>query len=161
MRRRTFVAGTIAASVATIGATISRAQSWSLVTQQEFDREWEESRKGDPNASARPLQPQDASAPKIDIRQPDATKPIKAPVNIIITFVANPDAKIVLSSFRVVYGTFLKRDITDRIKANAQLDEAGLRAERVVLPAGNHSVTISIADDHQRVASRGIQFTVV
>ncbi len=73
---------------------------------------------------------------------------------------SEPDAKIVLSSFRAVYGIFIKLDITEKIKAHAKLDDTGLFAEGVSLPTGKHNVTISIADNLGRVASRAVEFTV-
>lgn len=163
MRRRTFIGGLISSFLSLLHSTIVRAQVWALVTQQEFDRErqvFQNEKPATGHPSARAAQPEDRSAPKIEIKQPDPSKPLKAPVNIIITFNAASDAKIVLSSLRVLYGTFIKLDITDRIKKNAKLDEAGLRAEGVSLPAGTHNVSISIADDHRRVATRAVQFTV-
>jgi hypothetical protein len=160
MRRRTFIVGLTSSFIATMNTTISRAQVWSLVTQEEFDREQDASQKP-PAVDATPVsQPPDPGAPKIDIKQPDPGKPIKTPVTVIVGFIAEPGSKIVLSTLRVVYGTFIKLDITDKIRANAKLDDSGLRAEGVGLPSGNHNVTISIADDRGRVGNRAIQFVV-
>ena len=106
------------------------------------------------------LTPPVPGAPKIDIKRPDPAQHIKVPVNIVITFVAERDAKIELSSFRAVYGAFIKLDITEKIKAHAKLDESGLVADGVTLPTGKHTVSISISDNRGRVGNRTVEFVV-
>jgi hypothetical protein len=160
MRRRSFVFGLISSLVATLSAKTSRAQAWSLITQEEYEREREASQREPLSDPRSEFVPQDPSAPKIEIKQPDPSRPIKTPVTIIVVFIAGPDAKIDVSSFRAEYGAYIKIPITDKIKQNAKLDETGLRAEGVGLPSGNHTVTISIADDRKRIAIRTIQFVV-
>lgn len=163
MQRRMFFMGLVATLATTLNATISRALVWSLVTQEEFDREVAESRAAGRLGSSKlraPAPPAAPGAPKIEIKQPDLKRPIKVPVTIIVRFLPEPGATIVVSSFRAAYGAFIKLDITDKIKANAKLDGTGLFAEDVKLPAGKHNVTISIADDRGRVATQAIEITV-
>jgi hypothetical protein len=162
MKRRRFLFGSVATLIAASNAKISHAIDWSLVTQEDFDRELSEAK------AFGPLEPGRRGAftvpvlgePKIEVKQPDPSKNIKLPVTIIVTFTAEGDAKIVVSSFRAVYGTFIKLDITEKIKAHAKLDENGLFAEGVSVPTGKHNVTISIADNRGRIGTRAFQFTV-
>jgi hypothetical protein len=159
MRRRIFVMGSIVTLFATLNATISHAFDWLLVTQEEFDRERLEA-KADGPRPAEALAAPVPGAPKIEVKRPDLTQTIKVPINIVVTFLPERDAKINLSSFRAVYGAFIKLDITEKIKAHAKLDESGLVADSVSLPAGKHTVSISIADDRGRIGARTIEFTV-
>lgn len=158
MRKRTFLFGGVAALVEVFSATASSAANWSLVTQEEFDREAAEEKSG-PQKIEAPTPPV-PGAPRIEIKRPDPSQQIKVPVSIVVAFVPQQDAKIDLASFRVTYGSFIKLDITNKIKANAKLDVSGLSAENVSLPSGKHTVMISIADDKGRIGNRVIEFTV-
>ncbi|WLC16287.1 hypothetical protein [Bradyrhizobium diazoefficiens] len=158
MRKRTFLMGGVATLVGVFSATASSALNWPLVTQEEFDREVAEGKSGSNKIEA-PTPPV-SGAPRIEIKRPDPSQQIKVPVSIVVTFVPQQDAKIDLASFRATYGSFIKLDITEKIKANAKLDESGLSAENVSLPSGKHTVTISIADDKGRIGNRVIAFTV-
>jgi hypothetical protein len=159
MRRRMFILATVSSFAALFAAGISRAQTWSLITKEEYDREvaWSRDRKPSSVDTAAPPAP---GAPTIDIQQPDQNRPIKSPVTVVIAFSAQPGSKIDPSSIRVWYG-FLKLDITDKIKQYAKIDESGMRADNAQLPVGTHNVIFSISDNKGRVASRAVVITVV
>lgn len=162
MRRRNFLLWAFSIAVGIQGRARAEVAEWTLISQDQVDREKSEAAK---HSGSNEIQ-SDASStiaggPKIEIKSPDLSHPIKAPVTIAIVFSAEPGAKIVPPTFRASYGSFLKVDITDKIKANAKLDQTGLFADGVKLPSGKHTVFISIGDDHGRVSTREIDFTIV
>lgn len=159
MRKRSFLIGTFAILFSVFSAKNSRAANWQLISQDDVDRERLEGKAAGQLPSPIDASPT-AGEPTIDIKQPDLRRMVKVPVTISIVFSTEADAKIVPSSFRAVYGGFIRLDITDKIKAHAKLDETGLFAEGVTLPSGKHRVTISIADSRGRNASRTLEFTV-
>lgn len=154
MHRRTLILGAIASSY----VSVSRADSWPLITAEEFARE-----KSTPQTEvispsvSRTLGP---SAPTITVEQPDTTKPIKSPVTIRASFHPHAGAAIDLDSFRVTYGS-MGLDITSRIVAHAKLNAAGISADNAQLPAGHHRITVQIADDKGSVGVRNFEFTIV
>jgi hypothetical protein len=150
MHRRSFIIGLIAS----LRAAECRADQWSLITEEEFERE-----KLAPQIAAAPATPT-PGAPIIEVKQPDETQPIQTPVTIRILFHPQSGATIDLPSFKVTYG-FLGLDITDRIKQHAGLSPTGLSADNAQLPSGHYRVTLQIADNLHRVASRTLDFTVV
>ena len=158
MRKRTFLTGGVVILVGAFNARACFATTWTLITQEEFDREIAGEKSG-PNKLEAPTSPV-AGAPKIEIKRPDPSHQIKGPVSILVAFIPQGDTKIDLASFRAVYGSFIKIDITEKIKANAKLDQSGLAADNVSLPSGKHVVTIYIADDKGRSGNRVIEFTV-
>jgi hypothetical protein len=157
MERRTLILGFAAASFTTFS---SAAEFW-LVTEAEAERERAAS-AGRPDTP--PESPAAAAAapgaPTIMVEQPDQSRPIGSPVAIRIKFQAQTGARIQVSSFRVTYGSFVQFDITDRVKQHATLNENGISAQDVRLPAGSHTVTLAIGDDRGRVGTRTIKFTV-
>jgi hypothetical protein len=150
MHRRTLLVAIIA-----MAAPRARADSWSLITSEEFQRD-----QVAPHAPEPPFSFRAQGAPSIDVEQPDETKPIKSPVTIKLHFHAQNGAKIDPSSFRATYG-WLSIDITSRILEHAQLSEEGLTAIDANLPVGTHKVALQIADNRQRITVRTFQFTIV
>src|SRR5438876_613047 len=104
MNRRTLLLGTIAATY----VTLSRADSWSVVSDEEF----RQASKPEAAAAAK------RGAPIIMVDQPDESEPVKSPVSIRISFHPQDNTTINLSSLRVTYYGFL--DITDRIIGHAR-----------------------------------------
>jgi len=153
MHRRAVILGVIASSY----AAVSRADSWFLITEDEFQRE----RLAPPTQSAPPSATRTlAPSPTITVEQPDTTKPIKSPVTIRASFHPHGGATIVLTSFKVTYGS-LGIDITSRIVTHAKLNESGISAENAQLPSGHHKIAVQIADDKGRVGIESFEFTVV
>jgi hypothetical protein len=62
-------------------------------------------------------------------------------------------------SFRALYGA-LRLDVTDRIRRHARIDGTGLVAEDVALPAGQHRIILSVADEHGRRGERDFRLRV-
>jgi hypothetical protein len=131
------------------------AATWQLITGEEFERDRSAPRsRGLLSPTVQP------GAPIIEVDQPDQSTAIKAPVNIRLRFLPQGGAKIDLASFRATYG-WLGIDITSRIVEHAQITASGLSANSAQIPAGNHQVTLQIADNLHRVGSRTFAFTVV
>ena len=102
-----------------------------------------------------------AVMPVIDILKPQVgmdTK-VKAPFAIEVQFKSQPDAGIVPSTFRVLYGA-LKLDITSRITKFVRVSEQGFNLENAQIPVGKHRLTLQIQDDKQRLAERELRFEV-
>jgi len=81
------------------------------------------------------------------------------PLNIRVRFVPSEGSAINTTTFRATYG-FLGIDITDRLLQHAKLDAQQLKADNVSIPAGDHKVTLTIADNQGRENSRTFEFTV-
>ena len=154
MQRRSFVIGVISSSIASTYSTIARADLWSLVTKDEFDHELSY-RSLDP-----PRPKTTVRGPIISVLQPDQSKPIRPPITIRIAFRAQAGAKINVKSFRAMYGS-TNFDITQRLLDHAKLDESGLSANNALLPAGQHTISLAIADSFQRIGMFTARFTVV
>jgi hypothetical protein len=154
MHRRALIVGAIASSY--IGA--ARAETWSLITAEEFEKE-QTSLGADANPPS-PTRSLGSSSPTITIEQPDISKPIKSPIGIRASFHPHGTATIVLTSFRVTYGS-MGVDITSRIVAHAKISQSGISADNAQLPPGHHRITVQIADDKGQVGIQGFEFTVV
>ena len=102
-----------------------------------------------------------AVMPVIDILKPQTGVDIKvkAPFAIEVQFKSQPDAGIVPSTFRVLYGA-LKLDITSRITKFVKVSEQGFSLENAQIPVGKHRLTLQIQDDKQRLAERELRFEV-
>jgi hypothetical protein len=151
MHRRLLLGGTF---LSLAGAARAEA-AWTLVTPDEVMRD--RSAPHTPTMHTRGL-PQ-PGAPEIVVDQPAAAATLHPPLNIRVRFVPAAGTAINTSSFRATYG-FLGIDITSRLLQHAQLDNQQLRADNVAIPAGDHKVTLTIADLQGRESSRTFQFTV-
>jgi hypothetical protein len=131
-------------------ATIAQG-TWKLLTPDEIAR--------DDAAPQVPVPPDLPAPPTIDLVRPDISRPIRNPATIELRFSPGPGQSIDMRSFNATYG-WLGINITRRLLDHATLIPSGLLAEGVELPAGNHRVTISIADTSGKTASRTFQFSV-
>lgn len=152
MHRRNFITTLLGALVVS-GIKVRNAGAWTFITEDEFKEE-----SGGALPKAVPAPPSQSGAPVIEVLEPDPAKPIKSPVTIRIRFHAQAGARIIPTSFRAKYGWF---DITDRLVAHAKVDATGIFAENAEIPAGQYKVTLQIADDQGRSATRALEFRVV
>jgi len=127
------------------------AQAWELVTPGEEARD-----RAAPHAPAPPNTP---SPPTIHIVRPDLSRSLRNPVDIELRFSAGPGRRIDMRSFRATYG-WLGLNITDRLLRHAVVGANSLSATNVTLPTGNHRITLSIADNVGKTASRTFRFSV-
>jgi hypothetical protein len=98
-------------------------------------------------------------APKIVVVQPVAAGTLHPPLTFRVRFVPEAGAAIDTHTFRATYG-FMGIDITSRLLQHARLSSQELDADNVAVPAGNHQVTLTIADSRGREVSQTFQFTV-
>lgn len=97
--------------------------------------------------------------PDISVLKPFMGKDILSPTHITMTFRAQNQATIDVSSLKFLYG-WLGLDITDRIKENAVITATGLSAKNVTLPKGEHVIIVKISDSLGRMAEKEIEFTI-
>jgi hypothetical protein len=108
------------------------------------------------------LAPADA-APAIVLHTPRDGGTYASPLPIDIDFAPGQDAQIDLDSLKVTVLTHtligdLTFDITEDVSPYAS--PGGIRAHHARIPAGEHTVTISVADTLQRQAERQLTITV-
>jgi hypothetical protein len=101
-------------------------------------------------------------APSIILHAPRDGGTYASPLGIDIGFEPAQDAAIDLSTLKVTVVTHtligdLSFDITDDV--GPYVSPVGIRARRARIPAGEHTVTISVADTLQRRAER--QLTII
>lgn len=133
---------------------IPLAQGWPLVTQNEAMRD---------NAAPRGRQTTTravSGAPVITVRLPDVSRPLRNPMTFDVQFTATPGATINRSTFQARYGR-LGINITRRLLAHATSTPGGLFAANVNVPAGNHRISVSIADNLGRVGTRVVNLQVL
>ena len=99
-------------------------------------------------------------APAIKVVSPSAPgTPVAAPLRIEVAFQPAAGAKIVPSSFRVLYG-LLKIDLTDRLRQHATVTEKGVVVDGAKVPDGQHRMFIQVADDKGNTAEQELRFRV-
>jgi hypothetical protein len=134
--------------------TIPSAQGWPLVTQNEAMRDKVAPRGRQSTTRAV------SGAPVITVRQPDVSRPLLNPMTFDVQFTATPGATINPSTFQARYGR-LGINITRRLLAHATWTASGLFAANVDVPAGNHRISVSIADNLGRVGTRVVNLQVL
>ncbi|MBR0659424.1 hypothetical protein [Neoroseomonas oryzicola] len=131
----------------------AQAAAWELVTADEAAAS---ARAGLPPV-ARSLAA--GPGPRIEVVTPSETAPLRPPLTIRLRFAPAPGAMVDPTSFRALYGAF-RVDVTDRLRAHARIDAAGLVAEEVALPAGQHRIILSVADDQGRRGERDFRLRI-
>jgi len=134
-------------TAAPVGWLVSPAEALSYQGAQGFEEP--------PMLSAKAL------APAIDVLKPQtgSDMKVKAPFAIEVQFKSQPDAGIVPSTFRVLYGA-LKLDITSRVTKFVTVNEQGFNLENAQIPAGKHRLTLQVQDEKQRIVERELRFEV-
>jgi hypothetical protein len=134
-------------------APAAAASAWPLVSEADARRD----RAAGPGAATRGVSL--PGGPQIAVDRPASEAGLAKPFSVRIRFVPPADAAVDPTSFRAGYG-WLNLDITARLLAHATLTAAGLSADDIDAPAGQHRVTISIADTLGRSSSRTFRFTI-
>lgn len=147
--RKSIVAVTLTLALLAIPSV---AQSYELITPEEDARD---------KAAPKVPPPSDLPAPPVIelVRPADLSQPIQNPVTIELRFAAGSGPAINMQSFRATYG-WLGINITSRILEHATYASDSLVAENVELPAGDHSVTVSIANTAGKTASKTFRFSI-
>jgi len=117
-----------------------------------------------PPASTEKLgQPLDAgreppdNGPLIEVLKPVPGAPPAVPLEIAVKFVPR-SAPVDLSSLKVTVVKFVGIDITDRVRPFAT--PAGIQIPDAKLPAGEHTVRITVADASGGVSQKQLTLTV-
>ena len=145
-------------------AITARAFAWELVTPAEVARDRSAPRLPEtllPRAGAPNITrglPR-AGVPSIVLDQPNISSSIRTPVSFRIRFVAASGTSIDVATFKAQYG-WMALDITSRLLQHARLTSIGLSADDVEIPAGNHKVSLSIANNLGQVGEQVFEFTV-
>jgi len=142
------------------------ALAFELVTPAEAQRDRELRPKTDlpelPDVRTRSLNgaaPAVPSALAIRVLAPTAQASVPAPLRIELAFETPPGARVVPSSFRVLYGV-LKIDLTDRLRRFSTINERGVVVDQAVVPDGLHRLFLQVADDKGNVAEQELRLRV-
>ena len=141
--------------------TSREAQQWNTVLpngQPQF-RPRDLSEDGKPNCHAIPSGAATGADPQIKILAPSLDKPLAAPLDIDVQFVAGPDP-IQPDTFRVCYIGFLTMDITKRITDHVTVSAKGLHVSGAQLPQGHHHLVLLIADQQGRLGRHDAVFDI-
>lgn len=95
----------------------------------------------------------------IRVLLPTPQAAVTAPLRIELAFEAPPGARVVPSSFRVLYGV-LKIDLTERLRRFSTINERGVVVDQAVVPDGLHRLYLQVADDKGNVAEQELRLRV-
>ena len=158
----TLAAGALWLALAWTGAAQAQtAGGFELITAAEA----QQTAKAEADAPAEVIRPRQVPAPRgtlpsIKVLAPTTTAaPVAAPLRIEVAFTPPPGARIVPSSFRVLYG-LLKIDLTERLRRHATVSESGVVVDRAVVPEGQHRLILQVADDQGNTAEQELRIRV-
>ncbi len=133
---------------------------FDLVTAAEMQREVKAEAAAPPQITPRFAPAPRSGGPAIRVLAPNAPgTAVPAPLRIELAFSPAPGARIVPSSFRVLYG-LLKIDLTDRLRKHATVSEAGVVVDQAQLPDGQHRLILQVADDQGNTAEQELRIRV-
>ncbi len=139
--------------------------AFELVTQAEAARDRELRPKNEtfdaPEVRTRSVPGTAGAAQAFAIRvlAPTPQVAVTAPLRIELAFDTPPGARVVPSSFRVLYGV-LKIDLTDRLRRFSTISERGVVVDQAVVPDGLHRLFLQVADDKGNVAEQELRLRV-
>lgn len=135
------------------------AGGFQLITADEVRQNAQAELSAPPQITPRQVGPK-GNVPGIKVVSPAAPgTPVAAPLRIEVAFTPTPGTRIVPSSFRVLYG-LLKIDLTERLKPHAAVTETGVVIDRAVVPNGQHSLILQVADDQGNTAEQELRIRV-
>jgi hypothetical protein len=132
----------------------AHAEDW-LVTPEEANKEARMQADGVVYRGRSAIVP---NCPQISLVKP-ANKFVKAPFDIVVSFVANDGAIIDPASFKVLYGIF-KMDITRRVAKQAIVSGEGVVISHANIPSGKHQLLLNVTDSMNRTGEAEIQIEV-
>jgi hypothetical protein len=139
------------------------ASAFDLVTAAEAQQEARAVASAPPEIRPRSVPGPKGLVPSINVLSPAAGAtpgaPVPAPLRIELAFKPAPGARIVPSTFRVLYG-LLKIDLTERLRKHATVSESGVVVEGAQVPDGQHRLILQVADDQGNTAERELLFRV-
>ena len=101
----------------------------------------------------------DPGGPVIVVDSPQLGGRIPSPTPIRVRFVASESSVVNPETFKVRYGT-LRIDITDRLLKEVKISREGFSFPNAALPAGTHTLAMSIQDDKNRRTEQLVRFEV-
>jgi len=148
-------------SLALLAAAHAQAENFDLITADEAKAEAQAVAAAPPEVRTRGLPVVKPGQPAIQVVSPTtpAATTVAAPVRIEVAFKPAPGARIVPSTFRVLYG-LLKIDLTDRLKKHATVSETGVVVDQAQVPAGQHRLILQVADDQGNTAEQELRIRV-
>jgi hypothetical protein len=145
-----------------LGSAPAHAQSaagFQLITADEARQNAQAELNAPPQITPRQVGPR-GNVPGIKVVSPAAPGTlVAAPLRIEVAFTPTPGTRIVPSSFRVLYG-LLKIDLTERLRPHAAVTESGVVIDRAVVPNGQHSLILQVADDKGNTAEQELRIRV-
>lgn len=142
-------------AMAAATARAADAEPFDLISGAEAQRDAAEPA---PPPRTRAMRPSAAAAaaPTIVVIAPAiAGSAVASPLRIEVAFKAPPDARIVPSTFRLLYGV-LKIDLTERVNRRTTVRESGVVVEQARVPDGTHRLIVRVADDKGRFGEQEI-----
>lgn len=159
-RRACIAAAALAWALLATGAAQAQAGGgFELVTADEAAQAAQAEIDAPPQIRSRQVGPR-GNVPGIRVVTPSAPgTPVAAPLRIEVAFTPTPGTRIVPSSFRVLYG-LLKIDLTERLRPHATVTENGVVIDRALVPNGQHSLIMQVADDQGNTAEQELRIRV-
>lgn len=146
-----------------MAAAESRAQAFELITAAEAQDEAAAAAAAPSEPRTRGMPGNKPGQPAIRVVTPTTTGTsngtVPAPLRIEVAFKPAPGTRIVPSTFRVLYG-LLKIDLTDRFKKHATVTESGVVVDQAQVPAGQHRLFLTVADDQGNTAEQELRIRV-
>ena len=103
-------------------------------------------------------------APLIIVLQPGAMDTeghgLPAPIDFIMRFEPQGEAKIDLDSIKISYKMLIWKDVTKRILEHADITEEGFEALGADIPTGKHKMRLEVKDTFGRKARTQITFRI-
>jgi hypothetical protein len=155
---RGLATSSIAAALWWAGAGLAQAAGFDLVTAAEMAQVQQAEKTMPGPVRTRSLPKPDAPAIKV-VSPASAGTPVAAPLRIEVAFQPAAGARIVPSTFRVLYG-LLKIDLTDRLRPHATVTESGVVVDGAKVPDGQHRLFIQVADDKGNTTEQELRFRV-
>ncbi len=115
---------------------------------------------GTPSCHSIPTGADAADSPQIKITTPTLDKPLAAPLDIDVKFIAAPSAAIRPDTFRVCYVGWMVMDITKRITDRITVSSDGLHVSGAQLPRGHHHLVMLIEDRQGHIGRREANFDI-
>lgn len=145
----------VAQAACLLGASLLSASAlaadFELVTPLEF----QESLDAGENPAHDYIAKSVPGGPQISIVSPTVAQgKLESPVDIEVKFVPSDDATIDMSSLKIYYLMFVKKDVTRRLLEHAEVGEDSVRASGAKLPSGKHKFLLEISDNFNRKGSQ-------
>lgn len=102
----------------------------------------------------------DPGGPIIVVDSPQLGGRIASPTPIRVRFVASEASTVNPETFKVRYGA-LRIDITERLLKEVKISREGFSFPNAALPAGTHTLAMSIQDDKNRRTEQLVRFEVL